>query len=277
MQIETDGLSIEERAELETARSFIESVPMFHGLAEPNFLNALARVLTATSFPANAYVVEKGQVGQEMYFIRSGFVEMLPDQDSPAFGQKGPGAFFGEMALLNAEPRNAYIRCLQEINVFVLAKSNLQKVLLDFPDLEAVIRKPIMERETERAKEIGDVLANVRSSMSRKEKRDRAATRIQRSSKRFLVRVREQRSMREALAAQANAAMDQSDLNSVDWEHLASGRESSRRISFGADAGVEDEVWIDYNADMLAWEEVLPDVQFSMRLQSNSQIISTVM
>lgn len=39
-----------------------------------------------------------------------------------------PGAFFGEMALLTAEARNAYVRSVDTLEVFVLAKANLQKV-----------------------------------------------------------------------------------------------------------------------------------------------------
>ena len=85
-------MTTEERERLDEACSFIESVPMFHGLAEPKFLFQLARVLTPRSYPPHTFVVEKGQVGQEMYFITSGFVEMMGAPDQPAFMQKGPGA-----------------------------------------------------------------------------------------------------------------------------------------------------------------------------------------
>ena len=71
--------------------------------------------------------------------IRRLFDQGAPDQ--PAFMQKGPGAFFGEMALLTAEPRNAYVRSVDTLEVFVLSKANLQKVLLNFPDLEAVSQR----------------------------------------------------------------------------------------------------------------------------------------
>ena len=45
------GLTTEERERLDKACAFIESVPMFHGLAEPKFLFELARLLTPSSFP----------------------------------------------------------------------------------------------------------------------------------------------------------------------------------------------------------------------------------
>ena len=45
--------------------------------AEPKFLYELARVLTPTSFSPHTFVVEKGQLGQEMFFITAGFVEMM--------------------------------------------------------------------------------------------------------------------------------------------------------------------------------------------------------
>jgi CRP-like cAMP-binding protein len=191
-------LTAAERAELGITTEFIDQVPMFHGLTDPLCVNALAARLTQTTIAANTVVCEKGQIGQEMYFVREGFVEMLPALDQPAFGQKGPGSFFGEMALLNSEPRNAYCRCLTEMSGYVLTKSDLQHVLIEFPAMEAMVRRPLMERETERARVLGEMMAATATTMSRKEQRQQAANALQRAGKRFVERKLEQRAQREA-------------------------------------------------------------------------------
>jgi CRP-like cAMP-binding protein len=190
-------LTAAERAELNITTEFIHQVPMFHGLTDPLCVDALAARLTPVTIAANAVVCEKGQVGQEMYFVREGFVEMLPELDQPAFGQKGPGSFFGEMALLNSEPRNAYCRCLTETSGYVLTKSDLQHVLIEFPAMEAMVRRPLIDRETERARVLGEMMAATATTLSRKEQRRQAANTLQRAGKRFVDRKLEQRAQRE--------------------------------------------------------------------------------
>jgi CRP-like cAMP-binding protein len=251
----TEG-SAEERAELEMTRQFIDSVPMFHGL-NPECVDALARRLTPISVAPNEVFITKGQVGQEMYFIVEGSAEMLPELDQAAFGHKGAGSFVGEMALLNSEPRNAFLRCVTKIEGFVLSKADLQHVLLEFPDMEAMVRQPIMERETQLAKEVGAMMATTATRLTRKERRHEAASTIQRAGKRFVQRRRDEKAEREALLAQL-LANTQGGLETglVNWEEVADARGQVRSVSFGDEQGVENAVWIDYNADLLAWEEV---------------------
>ena len=191
------NLTAAERAELAITTTFVSQVPMFHGLTDPLCVEAVAARLTPVSIAANAVVCEKGNVGQEMYFVREGYVEMLPELDQPAFGQKGPGSFFGEMALLNSEPRNAFCRCLTEISGYVLTKSDLQRVLLEFPAMEALVRRPLIERDTERAREIGEMMAATATTLSRKELRRQAANTLQKAGRRFVERRLEIRVQRE--------------------------------------------------------------------------------
>ena len=47
---------------------------------------------------------------QEMFFVAEGLAEVFLDLSKPALATVGKGKFFGEGALLEREPRNAYIR-----------------------------------------------------------------------------------------------------------------------------------------------------------------------
>ena len=58
--------------------------------------------------PAGAIIFRQGAPGESIYFIVTGAVEALDGER--VFTQMGEGEIFGEMALLDGEPRTATIR-----------------------------------------------------------------------------------------------------------------------------------------------------------------------
>ena len=62
----------------------------------------------------------------------------------------GPGTFFGEAALMSAEPRTATVRAARAGTLYVLTKKDLYTTLERFPGLEGAIRSHMAERETVR-------------------------------------------------------------------------------------------------------------------------------
>ena len=81
-----------------------------------------------------------------------GAAEALLELDSVAVGKLGPGSFFGEAALLSDAPRNAYVRSLTDMEVFVLKKADLMTALDSFPSLRDVVLKPMDARIASNAK-----------------------------------------------------------------------------------------------------------------------------
>jgi CRP-like cAMP-binding protein len=78
------------------------------------------------------FVIRKGDVGRAMYFLVRGDVDVL-DGDGRIITTMGPGSFFGETALLLAEPRTASIRTREQCDLFVLDKGDFNRVLRDHP------------------------------------------------------------------------------------------------------------------------------------------------
>jgi len=78
-------------------------------------------------YEKNALIFEQGQTGREMYIIQSGAVEisrMAGDKDE-VLAILGKGDFFGEMALINDEPRSATVRSIQRSRLLPITKQSL--------------------------------------------------------------------------------------------------------------------------------------------------------
>jgi glucose-6-phosphate 1-dehydrogenase len=133
--IERDG-----RTWLEVVnRGAIEAVPLFQE-CDAIFQQNIAMVLKPDVVDGGDYVIRKGDVGDTMYFLVRGDVDVV-DGDGRVITTLGPGNFFGEMALILAEPRTASVRARQRCELFVLHKADFNRVLRDHPQFA----KPILD------------------------------------------------------------------------------------------------------------------------------------
>ena len=127
--------------------AWLGAVPLFEGLATDGaFITELAMKLTVETKAPGDVLVEKDTTGAEMYFIVQGEVEVLTALDEPPFVVLPAGSFFGEAALLGNGTRNAYVRARDTVQLYVLSKENLGLVLEQYPDVEAIISRPLHER-----------------------------------------------------------------------------------------------------------------------------------
>jgi CPA1 family monovalent cation:H+ antiporter len=81
-------------------------------------------------------IIRKGDPGDGVYFIASGSVEViLPDRRI----QIGPGAFFGEMALLSGRVRQADVVAITYCQLLVLRRSDFEQFMRENPDARVAI------------------------------------------------------------------------------------------------------------------------------------------
>jgi voltage-gated potassium channel len=123
----------------------VSKVPFFAALG-PAAIADVTQMLRTIDLPARTTIIRKGQVGDCMYFIASGEVEV----DLP--GKKvtlGDGAFFGEMALLGNNLRSANITTTQVSKLLVLDLVDFRLLMARHPDLAATIDSEAKRRELE--------------------------------------------------------------------------------------------------------------------------------
>jgi glucose-6-phosphate 1-dehydrogenase len=120
-------------------RDVLEQVPLFQE-CDSVFLHSLAMMLRPIVYSPGEYIIRKGDMGREMYFICRGQVEVL-DGAGKLLNTLDEGNFFGETSLLLSQPRTASIRAATSCNLFVLDKSDFQRILKDHSQFAHSIRE----------------------------------------------------------------------------------------------------------------------------------------
>ena len=122
-------------------------IPLFAGLTAEE-VDRLQGLTTEAGFPAGRNVVTVGEPGDSLYIVVSGSVQILYPGLNQDFelARLGPGDFFGEMALLNDEPRSATVHTLEPTTTLMLAKDDFRQVVqsssgLAFRLLEVLSRR----------------------------------------------------------------------------------------------------------------------------------------
>ena len=120
---------MQKRNFLVTFEAILE-VPLFEELP----IKALSKInekLDAVLLPPNEAVFEKGEEADSMYIIESGRAQV--ELENPIVLE--PGDYFGEMGLINNNPRNATITTLAEVKLLQLKKEDLEELFDEHPVL----------------------------------------------------------------------------------------------------------------------------------------------
>jgi putative ABC transport system ATP-binding protein len=127
---------------------FIQKLPAFQRLT-PATLAAVADKMWAEQHLAGDEVIRQGEVGDRLYLIRHGEVEVLVDEGSgpKCVAVLTPGMCFGEMALMTGTPRSATVRTTKNSMLYVLAKEDFDAVLSTSETFQVELQKALFERQ----------------------------------------------------------------------------------------------------------------------------------
>jgi len=129
---------IEETRRREFLRTWdlVAKVPFFHDVGA-SVIADVTQLLRPREYPAGAVIVRRGERGDCMYFIASGEVEVRLRPESL---YRGPGYFFGELALLTGDPRNATVVAVRQCTLLRLDIVDFRQLLGRQPELARIIR-----------------------------------------------------------------------------------------------------------------------------------------
>jgi voltage-gated potassium channel len=124
----------------------VARVPIFAALGVVT-LSEIVGKLRTRYYPSRVTIVRRGDPGDSMFFISSGAVEVRLSSGGAV--QLGEGAFFGEMALLERQPRSATITTTRPTTLLVLYASDFYEIASHIPALAEAVENEAKRRRDE--------------------------------------------------------------------------------------------------------------------------------
>ncbi len=120
---------------LSRRRQFLRSLELFEGLSSTE-LGELAQILHARTYKPGEVVFAEGDVGRALFILESGSVALTRrgagGAEEPLHTVQ-PGEFFGEMALLESQPRTATATAAETSRLHLLYRAKLETLLQSHP------------------------------------------------------------------------------------------------------------------------------------------------
>jgi CRP/FNR family transcriptional regulator, cyclic AMP receptor protein len=110
---------------------------LFSDLA-PTDTQVLTRHGTVRSYPANAILINEGDLTDSLYVLLEGQVKVFASDESGKeviLGILGPGEYFGELSLVDDAPRSASVMTLGPVKLMMITKSEFKHCLAENPDM----------------------------------------------------------------------------------------------------------------------------------------------
>ena len=118
----------------------LRNVPILSKLSEDE-IKSLAEELTDVSFHANDNIIKQGEKGDAMFILESGEAHVVDEKTPDTAGNPillcklEPGSYFGELGLLNSEPRAATVRVPNRATVLVITRRTFEQHLGSLKDI----------------------------------------------------------------------------------------------------------------------------------------------
>lgn len=129
---------------LDKFAAVLRTVDIFSNMNENN-LRDISALLNVQEFPRDTVILQKGEVGTDLYVILSGRVSVI-DEDGEVLGVMEEGEIFGEMSLLSGSPVTKTVRTSDMSMIASLSNKDFRHILNKYRDLQTVFYKMLVDR-----------------------------------------------------------------------------------------------------------------------------------
>ena len=126
----------------------LKSLPLFSNLADSDICSLSSRTVQKV-YPKNTILVSEGDETDSLFIIESGKVKVyLSDEDGKEviLNILSDGDYFGEVALLDDQPRSASVMALQDTRLWMITKKEFESWLMQYPQIALLLLKDMSTR-----------------------------------------------------------------------------------------------------------------------------------
>jgi hypothetical protein len=113
----------------------LKGIEIFSGL-DPSELAAIASVTEEVDYTEGSIVIKQNDVGETLFLIIRGRVQVIMEEaedQEVLLNYIETGGAFGEMALVDDNPRSATIRTVEPCRFLILQKQEFEEIAMEFP------------------------------------------------------------------------------------------------------------------------------------------------
>ena len=121
----------------------LKDIELFSNLTNDDIFN-IAKIANIENFIKNEIIFEKGEEGDAMYIVIDGSVSIFNGNNEIAI--LGAGECFGELALLDGEPRSTSIKSIDDTIVIKISKEEFYSLISDKIEIVKGIIKILSSR-----------------------------------------------------------------------------------------------------------------------------------
>ena len=124
----------------------LQTIPLFRHVDAKDLIS-VGEKLKQVCFSPGQTIVHQGEVGNEMYMINHGLLEVVGSEGGHVATLQ-EGQFFGEMALLEDEKRAASVLAKNYCDLYVLEKEDFLEVYNQIPEIQKNVKKIVSLRKS---------------------------------------------------------------------------------------------------------------------------------
>jgi CRP/FNR family cyclic AMP-dependent transcriptional regulator len=121
----------------------LKRVPLFAGCSKKE-LARIATLADEIDFRPGKTLIREGDLGREFFVIVDGTAQI--SRKGRRIDTAGPGDFFGEMALLADQPRNATVTTTSDVDALVVTSRSFRDLIGDNPLIALKVMRAVAER-----------------------------------------------------------------------------------------------------------------------------------
>src|SRR5688500_17993704 len=109
--------------------NFLRTVPLFTKLEDAE-LQKFAEVTREKTYPKGSVILFEDDPGDSLFIVREGRVKVVlvgEDGREVILGVLGVGEHFGELSLIDDQPRSAHVIAMEDSNLLVLRRDDFRR------------------------------------------------------------------------------------------------------------------------------------------------------
>lgn len=143
-----------------SATDVLKRVPLFADLSEAD-LARFGDVTREREYPKNSIILFEDDPGDALYIVSAGQVKVVligEDGREVILSVLGDGDFFGEMSLIDDEPRSAHVIAMRDSQLLVLRRDDFQSQLERHPKVALQLLRVLVQRLRRADEKIGGLV-----------------------------------------------------------------------------------------------------------------------